>query len=520
MLYFSNLFFKENRWFKSCIILFFSIFTIILLYRNTAFQMVKLWTVSDTYAHGFIVPFISLWLIWRARPFWIERDPQPSLIALLLIFIFSLFWLLGDLVAINAVTQLSFVTMIALCIPAVVGWKISSVITFPIAFLFFAVPIGDFLLPAMMNLTADFTVVALRLTGIPVYREGLQFVIPSGRWSVVEACSGIRYLLASLTVGSLFAYLNYKSVYKRLAFFAFAIIVPLVANWLRAYMIVLIGHYSGNELATGIDHLIYGWVFFGLVILLMLFIGMKWADSDDNKIHYYKKQIPQINKKIVGNYKTYFFILIIAAIPHFLNRLISLNNNELPVVLRNIEINKNWQPDDVSSNDWKPSFPSAVSFYDNIYTAKENSRVGLHISYYRQQNYQSKLITSTNTLLNAEDKRLRKISTENANFQLNEKTLSVESSLLKFNGILEEKENTNILAWKFYWVDGKFTANKFYAKILGALSQIKGKGDDGAIIVVYAKFYDDQAYAKKALESFMKDNEKNIENALLKTKNN
>ncbi|MBP8091198.1 MAG: EpsI family protein, partial [Giesbergeria sp.] len=189
-------------------------------------------------------------------------------------------------------------------------------------------------------------------------------------------------------------------------------------------------------------------------------------------------------------------------------------------VLRNIEINKNWQPDDVSSNDWKPSFPSAVSFYDNIYTAKENSRVGLHISYYRQQNYQSKLITSTNTLLNAEDKRLRKISTENANFQLNEKTLSVESSLLKFNGILEEKENTNILAWKFYWVDGKFTANKFYAKILGALSQIKGKGDDGAIIVVYAKFYDDQAYAKKALESFMKDNEKNIENALLKTKNN
>ena len=55
---------------------------------------------------------------------------------------------------------------------------------------------------------------------------------------------------------------------------------------------------------------------------------------------------------------------------------------------------------------------------------------------------------------------------------------------------------------------------------MGALSQIKGKGDDGAIIVVYAKFYDDQAYAKKALESFMKDNEKNIENALLKTKNN
>ena len=520
MPYFNDLFFKKNRWFKSWIILFFSVLTIIVLYRSTAFQMVKLWTVSDTYAHGFIVPFISLWLAWRARPFWIELDPQPSLKALLLIFILSLFWLLGDLVAVNAVTQLSFVTMIALCIPAVVGWRISSVITFPIAFLFFAVPIGDFLLPVMMNLTADFTVVALQLTGIPVYREGLQFVIPSGRWSVVEACSGIRYLLASLTVGSLFAYLNYKSIYKRLAFFAFAIIVPLIANWLRAYMIVLIGHYSGNELATGIDHLIYGWVFFGLVILLMLFIGMKWADSDDDKIHHHKKQVFQINTKNGSNYKTYFFILIIAATPHFLNIFISLNNKELPVVINKIEINKNWKPTDVGSTEWKPGFPSAASFYNNVYVGKENYRIGLHISYYRQQNYQSKLITSTNTLVNVEDKRLRKISSENINFNLNEKIFSVESNILKYNEILEEKENAKILAWKFYWVDEKFTANKFYAKILGALSKIKGQGDDVAIIVVYSKFHDDQAYANKVLEDFMKENEKNIETAFLKTKNN
>ena len=65
----------------------------------------------------------------------------------------------------------------------------------------FAVPVGEFLLPVFMEWTADFTVLALRLSGIPVYREGLQFVIPSGNWSVVEACSGIRYLIASLMVG-------------------------------------------------------------------------------------------------------------------------------------------------------------------------------------------------------------------------------------------------------------------------------------------------------------------------------
>ena len=216
--------FKINKlWVKPFLVLFISVLTIIILYNNTLLQMIKLWSISDTYAHGFIVPFISLWLIWRRRHIWMALSPQPSMAALLLIFIFSLFWFAGNLVVVNSVTQLSFVIMIALCIPAVLGWKITSIITFPIVFLIFAVPIGDFMLPIMMDWTADFTVIALRLTGIPVYREGLQFVIPSGRWSVVEACSGIRYLLASLTVGSLFAYLNYQNFFKRLIFILFSI---------------------------------------------------------------------------------------------------------------------------------------------------------------------------------------------------------------------------------------------------------------------------------------------------------
>ena len=218
-----NIFNINKLWLKPFLVLFISVLTIIILYNNTLLQMIKLWSTSDTYAHGFIVPFISLWLIWRRRYIWMALSPQPSMAALLLIIIFSLSWFAGNLVVVNSVTQLSFVIMIALCIPAVLGWKITSIITFPIVFLIFAVPIGDFMLPIMMDWTADFTVIALRSTGIPVYREGLQFVIPSGRWSVVEACSGIRYLLASLTVGSLFAYLNYQNFFKRLIFILFSI---------------------------------------------------------------------------------------------------------------------------------------------------------------------------------------------------------------------------------------------------------------------------------------------------------
>ena len=76
------------------------------------------------------------------------------------------------------------------------------------------------MMPKLMEWTAWFTVLALRASGIPVYQEGLQFVIPSGNWSVVEACSGIRYIIASVTVGTLFAYLNYVTLRRRLIFIA------------------------------------------------------------------------------------------------------------------------------------------------------------------------------------------------------------------------------------------------------------------------------------------------------------
>ncbi len=151
-------------------------------------------------------------------------------------------------------------------------------IAFPLAFLFLGVPFGEAFLPRLMDWTAEFTVGALRLSGIPVYREGNFFAIPSGQWSVVEACSGLRYLIASLTVGALFAYLNYQRMRKRVLFVALSIVVPVLANFLRAYMIVMIGHLSNMKLAVGVDHFLYGWVFFGIVIGLLFWLGSFWRD--------------------------------------------------------------------------------------------------------------------------------------------------------------------------------------------------------------------------------------------------
>src|SRR5665213_4040688 len=258
---------------------------ILACYASTAMGMVRIWSNSETFTHGFVVPPIVLWLIWRRRADLAQRVPQPALWGLAPLAIAGLAWLAGRLGEVNAVAQLAMTAMIVLAVPAVLGVRIARRLMFPLAFLFFAVPIGDFVLPVLLDWTANFTVAALRASGIPVYREGLMFIIPSGAWSVIEACSGVRYLIASLMVGTLFAYLSYRSNRRRWLFVGFAILVPIIANWVRAYLIVLLGHLSGNRLAVGVDHIIYGWLFFGIVITLMFWIGGHWREDDPPGVH-------------------------------------------------------------------------------------------------------------------------------------------------------------------------------------------------------------------------------------------
>ncbi|MCB1843135.1 MAG: EpsI family protein, partial [Halioglobus sp.] len=182
-------------------------------------------------------------------------------------------WLLATLVDVLVVQQLALVAMLVIAAWAVLGHRLAGALAFPLGFLFFAVPIGEGLIAPMMDFTAVSTVHLVRLSGIPVFREGLYFELPSGRWSVVEACSGVRYIIASVTVGTLFAYLTYVSWWRRIVFILISAIVPVFANTLRAYIIVMLGHFSDMKIATGADHLVYGWVFFGLVIFVLFWIG-------------------------------------------------------------------------------------------------------------------------------------------------------------------------------------------------------------------------------------------------------
>ncbi len=256
-----------------------AVLAIVLIYNATVWSMVQIWARSQTFAHGFVVVPICAWLIWRQRHSLAAVAQRPNPWALALLVPIGLLWLLADIANVQVITHYAVVAMLPVAVLAILGRRFAWAIGFPLAYLLVAVPFGEFLIAPLIDFTARFTVAALQLSGVPVYRDNNFFSIPSGNWSVVEACSGLRYLIAGATLGTLYAYLNFASLGRRLIFIVISLVLPILANGVRAYLIVMIGHWSDMRMAVGIDHLIYGWLFFGLVLLALFWVGSYWREA-------------------------------------------------------------------------------------------------------------------------------------------------------------------------------------------------------------------------------------------------
>jgi exosortase A len=451
-----------------------------LWYWSTAAAIVGIWIRSETFAHGFVVAPISLWLIYRMRHRLASFVPRPGWIAFPFLAIASFVWLLGKFGAVNAVSQVAFVAMLVLAVPAVLGLRVTRAIVFPLGFLFFSVPLGEFLLPTLMDHTANFTVFALRASGVPVYREGLQLVIPNGRWSIVEACSGIRYLVASLMVGTLFAYLNYRTIWRRWMFVAVSIVVPIVANWMRAYLIVMLGYLSDNKLATGVDHLIYGWLFFGFVMLVMFWIGSLWHERTPAKALQPQDSAGQdITARAASPARLWCAALAVIAVTLAWPLVISTiqRGGDPAVTLNSVDV-PGWNGTPVDAA-WTPHFetPSAVR-HESL--RRGSDTVGLYVAYYRGQTTERKLVSSNNVLVQSNDKVWARISEGRRDVMIDGAPRAVATEQIRGH------DGQSITAWKWYWAGGRLTSSDVVAKALIAWSGLTGQGDDSAVIVVYA----------------------------------
>jgi exosortase A len=482
---------------------------ILLLYRETVVTMVGVWYRSDTFAHAFLVLPISLWLIWRQRERLAALTPRAQPWVLVPMLGVAAVWLMADLVVVNAASQFALVALLVLAVPAVLGFQVALTILFPLLFLFFAVPFGEFMLPPMMEWTADFTVAALRLSGIPVYREGLQFVIPTGSWSIIDSCSGVRYLIASFMVGTLFAYLNYRSTKRRVVFMLFSIAVPIVANWLRALMIVMLGHLSGNKIAVGVDHILYGWVFFGIVIFVMFIVGARWSEPGEPRatpagpiglMHAATEAAarPMVATLLAG--------MVVVLAPHL--ALWALERSERAAAPAQLELPRQlapgWTAEDIELSAWTPLFENPSLEVTQAYTGPAGT-VGVYIAYYRGQTYERKLVSAQNGFLSLNDRRFKAVGAGTRAVDAGGQSVTLRTAEIVDSKEPLGEKRTRLAAWRVYWIDGRFIAGDAAGKLATAVARLRGHGNEGAGLVLYTRG-ETVAAAQATLEAFVKAN--------------
>ena len=414
---------------------FILISTVLLIAWGIAFQdaliaMEAIWRRSDTFAHGYFILPISIWLIWR--------DRQPLLNSELAFTWWPLPFFFGGLAAgvvayaadVAVLEQVSAVFVFMCLVWALLGNKLAWHYRFPIAFLIFAVPLGENLIPWLQDVTAWITVFLLKIHGIPVFRDGLYIQVPSGMFEVAVACSGIRYLIASVAVGTLYAYLTYNKTRKQIIFILFAIILPIVANGIRAYLIVIIAHYSDMKYATGADHLVYGWLFFGFVIMLMFWLGGKFADEMPDTANNEIKYSEPHKTKLTANLSLLLLILLAYSL-----------KVKIPV----LEVPKQAIPmangQSVSKSDWGISFkhPQAASHI----AIAEN--VEYFVAKYGNKQSEGELINFANVLHDAE----RWTITDREVFVHNDETFGV---------IRLSSTKGSVLTYLYQYQIGEFTS--------------------------------------------------------------
>lgn len=461
--------------------------------HQTASILVDTWYRSNTFNHCFLILPISLYLVWRQRNILATITPAPDWKGGVALGGALIVWLSGFTTRTFVVQEFGLILIVQAFILTLFGWPITRALLFPLGYLYFAVPFGDALIAPLQTVTANFAVMLLQASDVPVLLDGNLITIPNGNWYVAEACAGLRYLIASLALGVLFAGLTYQSWYRRAIFLFISVVVPVVANGIRAYGIILLAFKTDNELATGVDHVIYGFIFFTLVTFVILAVGMTFRDHafDGPKTGYFRPQ--PVSASVVS----LLIVGILALVPvaaaklygDFLDRapIAYAAHLGLPgVVGAYHEVNNKRDPVPVVF-----AGPDAEA-----HAAYESSgrTIYFYVGYYLGERPGAEVVSARHELYG--DRGWREVATG-----FRKAKIGSDQLLIRYTRAESAASGQLIFYW--YWVDGKFTGNPYWAKLLQAKAKMFGGNQASAIIVAKSDYGQSAEQANRVLEDFV-----------------
>lgn len=494
----------RRRWVFACAAMAAGLAALVAAFYPVVATMAGTWYVSSTYNHGFLILPIALYMAWQRRPRILALAPRPTLLAIPFMAGAALLWYVGEIVSVEFVKQLAFVGMVQVLVVSVIGWRVALMLAVPILYLLFAVPFGEFLIEPLQDLTAVFVVEGLKLFGVPVFLDGVFISIPTGNFEVAEACAGLRYLIAMLALAVLFADVTYRTVWRKLAFLAFAIVVPVIANGFRAFGIVMLAYSTNNRLAVGVDHIIYGWVFFSIVTILVLVIGTRFRERD---LPAARADAPSLAPVLpiatpvspgpvsYGRIAaTALVLVVIAGLAPAHARLTRVAPGPIAAQLA-APTARGWEKLPAYAGNWEPRNVGADTVLLQSY-GREGRTVHVVIGYYVVQRDGAEVVSYENQLLPNEAWQRAAAGTAEARIDGRDYPVTYTRAIGRRAGRV---------IWHWYWVGGEFTASPLVAKLLQARATLLGGPKAAASIAIAADYQEQPGEAHASIAAFVKD---------------
>lgn len=397
---------SADTWRRYGIALGIATVAILLIFRADVVRLVDLWWVSTTYGHCLFIGPVLGWLVWQRRPELARLTPAAWWPGLALVAAGGAGWLMGEAGQVAFARQFGLVMMLQGAVVTILGAEVARGLQFPLAYAFFLVPFGEGLEPPLQTLTVALVMPLLHLAGIPAVSNGV--LIHAGRYyfEVAEACSGAKFVIAMLAFGVLVANVCFVSWRRRAIFMIVALVVPVLANGLRAFATIWAANLTSVEAATGFDHIVYGWIFFGLVMAAVLAIGWRWFDRAPDAPAFDPATLTALGWGRIGLIAATLLVVATAAAPFGWSAAIAGHAPPLAPTAALPDV-PGWRRVPVSRTAlWQPYHPNADRTLFGRYTDGVDT-VDLAIAAYASQHQGKELVSFGTGVLREEDRWVR-----------------------------------------------------------------------------------------------------------------
>lgn len=365
--------------------------TFFICYWHTFVGLFNVWKTNEDYSHGFLIPFISGFLLWRRKEELGETSIKTNWWGGLFFFFFLLVSIYGILGSSPSAVQPAIPLMLLSLTLFCLGKEMLKKTAFPLALLILMIP-----LPTMVqtmigvplkSISTKLAAVLLRIVDVPVFVEGNVIDLGFTQLQVADACSGLRYILSLLTVGVLFAYAFENSRWKRVVLGVSVIPIAILTNGLRIGLTGILANLFGPEVAQGFFHGFSGWLIFlfALACLFMLrfFLNVFFKKTPLEKTPSQKSKPP--SKSIETKIK--FTPVIVASASLLGAGILAFTTAALPhIILMNGIVNfpltfRGWEGKQENLDPEMIALSGAEEAFSGTYTNHSEDMVSLYIGY-------------------------------------------------------------------------------------------------------------------------------------------